>query len=183
MAILTAAVVVVGLLCLADLLLTFGVIRRLREHAEQLAGSHSSHEEAPITDLKEGEALAPFSAQALAGEQLTGPAGLRMVAFFSATCSACPARVPPFLDYVQANQIDRDAVLAVMVNPSGAPVSYQEDVAKVARITVASSDSEIEKAFKVRGFPTFFVLDGAGSVSQATHEPVTLTALTAVGQR
>jgi len=38
MAILSAAVVVVGLLCLTDLLLTFGVIRRLREHTEQLAG-------------------------------------------------------------------------------------------------------------------------------------------------
>jgi len=38
MAILSAAIVVVGLLCLADLLLTFGVIRRLREHTEQLTG-------------------------------------------------------------------------------------------------------------------------------------------------
>ena len=38
MAILGAAIVVMGLLCLIDLLLTFGVIRRLREHTEQLAG-------------------------------------------------------------------------------------------------------------------------------------------------
>lgn len=106
-----------------------------------------------------------------------------MVAFFSATCSACPTRVPPFLEYVRTNQIDRDSILAVMINPKDEPVSYQEDVANVARITVASDDSEIEKAFKVRGFPTFFVLDGAGSVSQATHEPVTLTALTAARQR
>jgi hypothetical protein len=39
MAVLIAAVILVGLICLADLLLTFGVIRRLREQAEQIGGS------------------------------------------------------------------------------------------------------------------------------------------------
>lgn len=106
-----------------------------------------------------------------------------MVAFFSATCSACPERVPPFLEYVRANQIDRDSVLAVMTNPTGEPVSYQEDVAQVARITVESHDGEIDTAFKVRGYPTFFVLDGTGSVSEATHEPATLAPLTAARLR
>jgi len=181
MAILTAAVVVVGLLCLADLLLTFGVIRRLREHTEQLAGYQAPHD-APVTDLADGEAPVPFTAETLTGEQVTGPAGLRMVAFFSATCSACPERVPPFLDYVRANQLDRDSVLAVMINSNGEPVSYQEDVAQVARIAMESPDGEIDTAFKVRGYPTFFVLDGAGSVSEATHEPATLAPLAAVRQ-
>ena len=37
MAILSAAVVAVGCLCLFDLLLTFAVLRRLREHAGLLA--------------------------------------------------------------------------------------------------------------------------------------------------
>lgn len=183
MAILTAAVVVVGLLCLADLLLTFGVIRRLREHTEQLAGLHGSHDDAPITDLADGATPVPFTAETLTGDQVSGPAGLRMVAFFSATCSACPTRVPPFLEYVRANQIDRDSILAVMINPNGDEVSYQEDVAQVARITMESYDGEIGAAFKVRGYPTFFVLDGAGSLSEATHEPVTLAPLTAARLR
>ena len=47
MAILVAAIGLVGLLCLADLLLTFGVIRRLREHTEQLAGLRG--QDAPVT--------------------------------------------------------------------------------------------------------------------------------------
>jgi hypothetical protein len=37
MPVLIGAVVVVGVLCLIDLLLTFGVIRRLREHTAMLA--------------------------------------------------------------------------------------------------------------------------------------------------
>jgi len=49
MAILVAAIGLVGLLCLADLLLTFGVIRRLREHTEQLAGLRG--QDAPVTGL------------------------------------------------------------------------------------------------------------------------------------
>ena len=36
MSVLTAAVVVVGILCVLDLLLSFGIIRRLREQNEAL---------------------------------------------------------------------------------------------------------------------------------------------------
>jgi len=92
MAILSAAVVVVGLLCLADLLLTFGVIRRLREHTEQLSGfpwSRPSGKPAWPT----GRSRSHLPRSASPGERLSGPAGLRVVAFFSAGCSACPERV------------------------------------------------------------------------------------------
>ena len=74
MAILSAAIVVVGLLCLADLLLTFGVIRRLREHTEQLAGLRG--QDAPVTGLADGEIPEPFTALSISGERLSGPAAM-----------------------------------------------------------------------------------------------------------
>src|SRR5215469_7553432 len=181
MAILSAAIVVVGLLCLTDLLLTFGVIRRLREHNEQLA--HFNGADAPVSDLAVGATLAPFTARSISGEPLSGPTGLRMVAFFSAGCSACPERVPAFVDYVRANQIARDSVIAVIISSQPEPVSYQEDVAAVAPVRVEPLDGGLADAFKVRGFPTFFLLDGAGSVSAFSHEPVALPALAATRQR
>ena len=181
MAILSAAIVVVGLLCLTDLLLTFGVIRRLREHNEQLA--HFNGADAPVSDLAVGETPAPFTARSVGGEPLSGPAGLRMVAFFSAGCSACPERVPAFVDYVRANQIARDSVIAVIISSKPEPVSYQEDVAAVAPVHVEPLDAGLADAFKVRGFPTFFLLDGAGSVSAYSHEPTALPALAAARQR
>ena len=181
MAILSAAIVVVGLLCLADLLLTFGVIRRLREHTEQLAGLRG--QDAPVTGLADGEIPEPFTALSISGERLSGPAGLRVVAFFSAGCSACPERVPAFIDYLRANQIARDSVLAVITSSEPEPVSYQEDIAEVAPVCVEPLDGDIAAAFKVRGFPAFCLLDGAGSVSTFSHEPAELPALTATRQR
>jgi hypothetical protein len=181
MAILGAAIVVVGLLCLTDLLLTFGVIRRLREHTEQLTGF--SGQDAPVTDLADGEIPAPFTALSTGGEQLSGPAGLRLVAFFSAGCSACPERVPAFLDYLRANQIARDEVFVVITSAQPDPVSYAEQLAEVAPVGVEPLDGELAAAFKVRGFPSFFLLDGAGSVSAASHEPASLPALAATQPR
>ena len=80
MLVLTAAVVAVGVLCLADLLLTFGVIRRLRQHSALLA----SRGDAPVaTRLSIGESPGPFTAVTTDGVDLTSHAGFRIAAFFS----------------------------------------------------------------------------------------------------
>ena len=68
MAIFVAAIGLVGLLCLADLLLTFGVIRRLREHTEQLAGLRG--QDAPVSGLPYGATPEPFTALTASGERL-----------------------------------------------------------------------------------------------------------------
>lgn len=165
---------VVGLLCLADLLLTFGVLRRLREHAEQLAGFR---QDTVVTDLAAGEVLAPFTALGTTGEQLTGPIGLRLVAFFSAGCSACPEQAPVFVDYLGENHIARDEVLVVIASSQAEPVGYAEQLAAVAPVSVEPPGGELETAFKVRGYPAFCLLDATGSVSAASHDPAALPGL------
>lgn len=174
MAILSAAIVVVGLLCLANLLLTFGVIRRLREHTEQLARFRP---DTVITDLAAGEVPAPFTALGTTGEQLTGPIGLRLVAFFSAGCSACPESVPAFVDYLRENHIARDEVLVVIGSSESEPVGYAEQLAAVAPVCVEPVGGDLEAAFKIRGYPAFCLLDATGSISAASYEPATLPAL------
>ena len=57
---LIGAVVVVGVLCLIDLLLTFGVIRRLREHTTMLAGFQPGGDR--VTGLAAGGTPAAFTA-------------------------------------------------------------------------------------------------------------------------
>jgi hypothetical protein len=180
MAVLVAAIALVGLLCLADLLLTFGVIRRLREHTEQLAGLRG--QDAPVSGLPYGATPEPFTALTASGERLHGPAGLRVVAFFAAGCSACPARVPAFLDYLRVNGVAGDAVLAVITNSDPKPVSYQESLAEVAPVCVEPQDGEVTAAFSVRAFPAFCLLDGAGSVTFFSHDLAALPALTAAVQ-
>jgi len=132
MAILVAAIGLVGLLCLADLLLTFGVIRRLREHTEQLAGLRG--QDAPVHGLPYGATPEAFTALTASGERLTGPAGLRVVAFFAAGCSACPERVPAFLAYLSVTEVTRGAVLAVVTSSEQQNMRYRECCGQVVHV-------------------------------------------------
>lgn len=175
MAILAAAIVIVGLLCLTDLLMTFGVIRRLREHTEML--TEASGQDASVTGLAVGEVPASFTAVGLSGEQVSGPAGLRLVAFFTASCSACPGRVPPFVEYLRANRIARDEVLAVITGAQADSVSYLDSVREVATVCTEAVDGEIDTAFQVRGYPAFCLLDATGSIQAVSHEPTALPEL------
>jgi hypothetical protein len=171
-AILGAAVGVVGVLCLLDLLLTFGVIRRLREHTEIL--SRSGPAAPPVIGPAPGERVAVFSAVTTGGERLSGPGGLRVAAFFSSSCSACPERVGPFTDYLRAHQIARENVVSVVTGLGASPPPYVDRLAAVSLVCMEAEDGELARAFKVRGFPAFCVLDGAGAMLASGYEPAML---------
>jgi thiol-disulfide isomerase/thioredoxin len=173
MAILIVAVVLVGLLCLLDLLLTFGVIRRLREHTEQLSRLVG---ELPVLGLATGESPGEFSAVTTTGELVTDTAKVQMVSFFSSSCSACPERVPSFISYLINNRIGRDSVLAVVEGGHDEPVPYLDQLAEVALVCVEPSDGEIAKAFEVNGYPLFFLLDADGAVAISGYDPALLPA-------
>lgn len=171
MPILIAAVAIVGVLCLLDLLLTFGVIRRLREHTQMLTTLASPPPDA--FGLPAGELPVAFSTVTTEGEAVTGPAGLALVAFFS-TCSVCPERVSPFADYLHGQRVAPDGVLVVSVGPGGTPHQYLAELADLALICVEPEGGEIAKAFKVAAFPSFFLLAADGSVSAIGYDPVEL---------
>jgi hypothetical protein len=65
-----AAVIVVGVLCVLDLLLTFGVIRRLKEHTAMLAERGSGSLAPPVIGLAEGERPGAFSATTADGQRV-----------------------------------------------------------------------------------------------------------------
>lgn len=174
MPVLIAAVAIVGFLCALDLLLTFGVIRRLREHTAML--SEPRREAGVPQGLSPGERPAEFAAIATDGTRVTGPAGLRVVALLAAWCSACPETVPPFLDYLSGNLIARESVLAVVVDGEGEPPPYLARLAAVAQVSFEPSDGALSTAFKVDGFPTFVLLDADGAVRASGWDPAELPA-------
>jgi hypothetical protein len=179
MAILTGAVVIVGALCLVDLLLTFGVIRRLREHTEILAGTGPGR--SPGIGLVAGQVPEAFASTDADGVEVTGSAGLSIVAFFSPTCSVCPKRAPAFVDYLRAHRIGRAGVLAVIIGETAAePVPYLADLTAVARICAEPPEGPIGRAFGVRAVPAFFALGADGAVLAADHDPAVLPAPAAV---
>jgi hypothetical protein len=166
---LAVAVIIVGILCLLNLLLTLGVLRRLREHAALLSRT-------PIDDpepgLAIGEQPAAFAAVTTAGRAVTGPAGLRVVAFFSSSCSVCPGKVAPFAQYVRSRQLDPESVLAVV--DAGGAESYLAQLAPVTRICVEPHGGAISAAFAVTGFPAFFLLDPDGVILTSGYDPDSL---------
>ena len=176
MAILIAAVALVGVLCLLDLLLTFGVIRRLREHTDLLSGLGQSQ----VLGLGKGKSPGTFSAMTTAGNVVTDAAQLRMVAFLSSSCSVCPERVPPFVAYLNDYRLGRDSVLAVIQGGPDEPVPYLDQLAEVALVCVEPEDGEVAQAFEVNGYPLFFLLDVDGVVTTSTYDPAMLPAPAAV---
>jgi hypothetical protein len=175
MAALTAAVVLVGLICVADLLLTFGVVRRLRQHAEQLAGvGQAGAMGAPVSGLAEGESPAAFASVTLDGQPITGPAGMRMAAFFSTSCSACPGQVAPFVDYVTSHQFASDNVLVVVLGAVEQPPPYLDDLVGVGQIVFEEYGGNVSEAFKVSGFPAFCLLGADAALLASGFDPATL---------
>jgi hypothetical protein len=172
MPILIAAVAVVGAICLVDLLLTFGVIRRLREHTGILAGS--SNPGLSVTGLTAGQSPADFSAVTITGELVTGARGLRMVAFLSSGCSVCPEQVPPFVQYVTSHNIGKDNVLAVIQGGEDEPPPYLNALAEVAHVSFEPAEGEAGKAFRITGFPAFFLLDADGAMTISGYAPSAL---------
>jgi thiol-disulfide isomerase/thioredoxin len=177
MPVLIAAVAVVGFLCALDLLLTFGVIRRLREHTTMLTAPR--RQDVP-RGLLPGELPAGFSAVTTDGGTVTGTAGVRLVAFFAVWCSVCPERVPSFLEYVSVNRIARDSVLAVVADGDKEAPPYLARLEDVARVSVEPSGGAVSAAFKLESFPTFILLDSDGAVQASGWNPAELPAPAAV---
>jgi hypothetical protein len=175
LAILTAAVVVVGVLCLLDLLLTLGVVRRLREHSELLSsGVRQGGRSLSITDLAIGETAAAFDVATAGGPRVSGPAGLRVVAFFSPGCSVCPERVPAFVEYLASNTVARESVLAVIEGTDG-EAPYQRTLAEVAQVCTGTDGDVVNEAFKAQGYPAFCLLDTDGALLASGVAPSILT--------
>jgi hypothetical protein len=160
---LIAAVVLVGLLCSVDLVLTLGVIRRLRHHTDLLAGQ--SDREPPGSDevvlLTDGERPADFTAVTTDGEavSLQSLHGETLVGFFSPQCSACKERVPEFLEHTGTPQPGSNRALAVVVGDGADADDLAQTLSITARVVRQQPGDPLLKAFKVQGFPALCVLD------------------------
>ena len=118
MAILTAAVILVGVLVLLDLLLTLGLIKRVRTHAELLdklvnATPASVHAVEP-GQLPPGKPIGEFTATTSDGLEISRESfdGGLVLGFFSTWCDTCAEQLPGFLAY--AEPLGRERVLAVV---------------------------------------------------------------------
>ncbi|MCA6096754.1 hypothetical protein LE181_31930, partial [Streptomyces sp. SCA3-4] len=141
--------VLVGLLCSLDLVLTVGVIKRLREHTELL----SRKGDAP--SLATGEEVGAFSATSVDGEAVTDTMidTETVVAFFSTTCGPCKEKLPKFVEYARSVPGGRGRVLATVIGEPGETAAMVEALRPVARVTTEDASGVMGEAFKVMAYP------------------------------
>jgi hypothetical protein len=166
-AFLIALVVLVGTVAVLNLLLTVGVIRRLRDHSEKLANLHGFGEPAPPMMIGAGERVGDFAATTSDGEPVSREllSGQTLVGVLSPDCSACKERLPEFIAHARVYPGGRGQVLAVVAGEPEQIQPYRDQLAPVARVVIEPPmDGPISTALKVQGFPTFAVLDSTGTV-------------------
>ena len=168
MSALFAAVVLVGLLCAIDLLLTLAVVRRLREHEERFA-SLPAGTPGPGFDREKflGVRLPEFSVTATNGatvsrDVLLGQAGL--VGFFSSSCAPCRVQAPEFARH--AGEAAQSVALAFVIGP-GADDLVGVLSEGVAAVVVDPDAAELVRQLEVGAFPTILRLGPEGSIVDA----------------
>lgn len=168
---LTAAVVLVGALCLIDLLLTFGVIRRLREHTTTLEDlvqrGPTGGQPVAGTVARQDVPVGAFTAWTVDGELLSSDhlASNTVVVFLAPECDTCREQVPELVRWA-ADQ-DRERTLIVLDGQVTDPADLVAALNPVARVIVETAGTPVTEAFGATAFPSFCVVDG-GKVTAAS---------------
>lgn len=194
---LAAAVLAVGALAMVNLVLTVGVVRRLREHSDLLPGtpgpavgmpggmSGIAPVGTPVASFTAGPSDSPVTDRDLTDGTL--------VAFFSPTCEPCRDKLPGFVARYADRPEEARQVLAVVVNDS--PSSHEahdshgsgvsgEDAGSMAAALAAvvptvqePYDGPVTTAFAVKAFPSCVRVghspDGGLVVTEAGRWPQT----------
>lgn len=168
---LSALLILVGLVCAANLLLTVGVIRRLREHTAQLStlGGDSVVDDVA---LPAGSVVADFTGVSIDGRHvdLTTLGDSALVGFFSPQCAACKERLPQFVSHAAARPTTGGAtILAVVAGSQDETRALADELKPVATVVVESDRGPVQQAFGVTGYPAFLRIEN-GVVAASSYE-------------
>ncbi|MFC7545672.1 TlpA disulfide reductase family protein [Plantactinospora sp. GCM10030261] len=175
---LITAVVLVGAIGVLNLLLTLGVLRRLREHSTRLAAGPAGSGPGII---ETGQRPGDFAATDTDGKpvrraDLTGSV---LVAFFSPDCAACVEALPQFLVEAAEFPGGRSQVLTVVGADGPETTEMATRLAEVSRVVVDGAGGRVAGAFQVAAFPAWCLLDPSGDVRHSGSGWTGLPTLTA----
>ncbi|CAM5357048.1 TlpA disulfide reductase family protein [Streptomyces pilosus] len=169
MAYLTAVVTLFGLLSIANLILTLGVVRRLRAQRD---GSPPAAKGDPFqgSGLSVGQRVGGFSAHDTEGRPLTRDS-LRegmLVAFLSPGCLPCEELLPSVVESARAAGPGRVLAAVVLNEDDGArPDAFVAALSPVATVVVTRLDGELARAFDIQGMPTGVRMGREGRIADS----------------
>lgn len=158
----TAALVVVGALCLTNIALTLAVIRRLNEQAALLTGpgrAPAARGYPPPLDVEPGQRVGEFAVTALDGGPVSRAdlRGSTLMGFLAPGCQSCEHSLPEFL--ARAAPRGRDGVIAVVLGKGPGRDELCAELAPVARVLTEDEEGgPLVRAFGVGALPAFAVL-------------------------
>lgn len=161
MAYVVAAVVVLAVLVVLNLLLTFAVLRRLRIHEERLATPGATR---------------PGDRDELIGRQLpqyASTGATRLVAFFSAGCAPCVEQAAEFAGHPDA---DRVAILVLGLAPEAERQRLRTALGDAPTVIGEPTGDALAGELGVHSFPQLLLLDQSGTVVAARHSLAALSA-------
>ncbi|GAA2068517.1 TlpA family protein [Streptomyces albiaxialis] len=163
---LIVAVVFVGLLCTLDLVLSLGVIKRLREHTDLLSALNGR------ASLAAGEEVGEFTAVTVDGVAVSraGLADDTLVGFFSPGCAACKEQLPKFVAYARALPGGRARVLAAVVGDPKRTAAMVAELAPVAQVVSEAPNGEVGSAFRIAAFPVFLTVSARGGGARVVSD-------------
>jgi thiol-disulfide isomerase/thioredoxin len=150
---LIAAVVLVGMVGLLDLILTVGVIRRLREHTALLSDPRGRGGPALV---EVGQEIGEFRTDTVNGQPIDRNrlSGETLVGFFTPECKPCKERLPSFVELARAMPGGPDRVLAAVVGGGDQAAELVAALRPVAQVVAERHDGPLGTAFQVRAYPT-----------------------------
>ncbi|MFC3452128.1 TlpA family protein disulfide reductase [Amycolatopsis speibonae] len=164
MPILTAAVVLVGLLCVLDLLLSFGIIRRLREQNETLKNVQQKSGVDQQIALPAGATIGAFSTTTVGGAELSiaDIDGSRaLVGFFSPNCEPCKERMPEFIEYAARFE---GKVFAIAAGDEAETADMVARLGEVGEVIREFDGGDVHQAFGATGYPALCLVEGDRTV-------------------
>ncbi|MEV8374238.1 hypothetical protein AB0P21_15960 [Kribbella sp. NPDC056861] len=167
MAVLSTAVVLIGLIALLNLVLTIGVIRRLRAQPpadqHQHAGGLRPAVDVRPTTLEPGERVPGIDAVTIDGIAVQLPfEGRSLIGFFSPSCSTCREQLIPFVVTAERQPAGVRVLAVVAGSDDDTAKAYVDELlAGRSEVLIVREDEDgpVQKAFGIKGFPAFAIVD------------------------
>lgn len=159
MALLTSLIIVIGVLSLSNLVLLYGVIRRLRLHAEALAAR-------PAGESVLGAVVQSFRVTSADGTEVGG-VDLRpgtIAGFFAPGCGPCEELLPRFTAAVAGHP-----VLAVVAEGDDEG-PYVDRLRPVGTVVTGEAAAVVAAAFGVRSYPVLCRVGPGGTLQELNRD-------------
>ena len=166
MTLLAVAVALTACLCVFNLVLTYAIIRRLREHGELLSKRPGLSDPDSVVHPA-GTVVSPVRAVTVEGEAIVvGEAGRQtLVGFFTPRCPACIERLPEFVSLAAGMPGGAADVVAVTIGAPEETGDLRAGLAAVALVVNEQDGGPLGKALGVQGYPAFALLDSSTIVA------------------